>query len=356
MIALGPGIRVTPILGLPEIQPGDDLATLLAPVLDEVPLPAALVVSSKVLSKAADLIVRDRDREEVVAAQTRRVVAERASAAGVTRVVEAVAGPVMAAAGVDASNTGADDVLLVLPADPDAAAAQLRLAILRAAGRSASDPLAVVVSDTAGRPWRDGLTDFALGSAGLIALVDHRGALDHDGRPMAVTVRAIADELCAAADLVRGKTDGIPAAVLTGVPSAWFDAAAPGARTIVRTGASDWFALGHVEAVRAALGVTPGSPDSASVGLRSVAPGEPLALRVSRVVALALQGVEGAGADVEVGTDRALVTVSADDDVAVGRLLARLEVAAFAEDLIARSRGPHAIQLLTAEAAAAPSR
>ncbi|MBP6994869.1 MAG: coenzyme F420-0:L-glutamate ligase [Phycicoccus sp.] len=356
MIALGRGIRVTPILGLPEIQPGDDLAALLAPVLDEVPLPAALIVSSKVLSKAAGLIVRDRDREEVVAAQTQRVVAERASAAGATRVVEALAGPVMAAAGVDASNTGVDDVLLILPADPDAAAAQLRLAILRAAGRAPLDPLAVVVSDTAGRPWRDGLTDFALGSSGLTALMDHRGELDHDGRPMAVTVRAIADELCAAADLVRGKADGIPAAVVTGVPSSWFDAAAPGARTIVRTGASDWFALGHVEAVRAALGVVPGSPDSVSVGLRSVAPGEPLPLRVGRVVALALHGVEGAGADVEVGTDRAMVTVSAADDVTAGRLLARLEVAAFAEELIAQPCGHRGIQLVTTESAATPSR
>lgn len=350
MISLGPGVRVRPVLGVPEIRPGDDLSAVLAPVLAEVHLPAVLVVSSKVVSKAADLIVRDQDREDVVAAQTVRVVAERTSAAGVTRVVEAVAGPVMAAAGVDASNTGADDVLLVLPADPDAAAADLRRALLRAAGHPDNTPFAVILSDTAGRPWRDGLTDFALGSAGLDPVADHRGAVDHDGRPLAVTVRAIADELCAAADVVRGKADGIPAAVVTGLPPTWFDSGAPGARALVRTGPSDWFALGHVEAVRAALGVPPGSAESASVGVRSVAPGEPLSARVSRVVALTLHGQEDGGCDVEVEGTEATVTVSADDPVALGRLLARLEVAAFAEDLTARTLGPHSVRLSPSEA------
>src|SRR6187200_3421739 len=91
-----------------------------------------------------------------------------------------------------------------------------------------SSPSAVVLSDTAGRPWRDGLTDLALGSAGLHVLEDLRGATDHDGRPLAVTMRAVADEVAAAADLVKGKTDGIPAAVVRGLDPAWFGDAAGG--------------------------------------------------------------------------------------------------------------------------------
>ncbi len=227
-----------------------------------------LVVSSKVVSKALGLTWHGM-REDAVAAGTVRVVAERRAADGITRVVESVAGPVMAAAGVDASNTGPSAPVLLLPDDPDAEAARLRAALLDRLELPSATPLAVVLSDTAGRPWRDGLTDLALGSAGLAVLEDLRGATDHDGRPLAVTMRAVADEVAAAADLVKGKADGIPAALVRGLDAAWFSPDAAGARALVRVGPGDWFALGHVEAVRAALGVPAGSALSQEVGIRS---------------------------------------------------------------------------------------
>ncbi|WP_240917539.1 coenzyme F420-0:L-glutamate ligase [Phycicoccus sp. HDW14] len=265
-----------------------------------------------------------------------------------TRVVESVAGPVMAAAGVDASNTGPSGAVLLLPEDPDAEATRLRSALLAAAGLGVAVSLGVVLSDTAGRPWRAGLTDFALGCAGLAVLDDLRGGVDHDGRPLAVTARAVADEVAAAADLVKGKADGVPAALVRGLPAAWFADAGDGAgaRSLVRTGAGDWFALGHVEALRAALGVEPGSADSTEVGLRSVAP-EPLADRVGRVVALALHDVPDGSADVSVAADAAELVLAADDSYDLGRLVVRTEVAAASEDLAAEpiSRTPTSVTL-----------
>ncbi|WP_284283576.1 coenzyme F420-0:L-glutamate ligase [Arsenicicoccus piscis] len=230
--------------------------------------------------------------------------AERATPGGTTRVVEALAGPVMAAAGIDASNTGARESYLLLPADPDAAAARL-LADLRRLG--APVRLGLLVSDTAGRPWRVGQTDFALGAAGLAVLDDRRGQVDADGRPIAVTARAVADELAAAADLVKGKAWQVPAAVLRDLPAEVTDPSpgapdpcdpprvnpVPGARSLVRTGPGDWFALGHVEAVRAALGVAPGSPESEAVGLVPVHD-EPAEARLTRVARLATHAVPGA--------------------------------------------------------------
>ena len=165
-----------------------------------------VVVSSKVASKALGLVASDR--ESAVAAATVRVVAERTMPDGrVTRVVESASGPVMAAAGVDASNTGGSDGVLLLPTDPDGVCASLLAALQRAFGVTR---LGVVLSDTSGRPWREGQVDFALGAAGLTVLDDLRGAVDADGRPLAVTARAIADEVAAAADLVKGKVDAVP--------------------------------------------------------------------------------------------------------------------------------------------------
>ena len=277
----GAGVQVVPVLGVGEVLPGARLADLLVDALTASGLALGagdcLVVSSKVVSKALGL-TWDGTREDAVTAGTVRVVAERRGAEGVTRVVESLAGPVMAAAGVDASNTGPSARVLLLPDDPDAEAARLRTALLDRLELPSATPLAVVLSDTAGRPWRDGLTDLALGSAGLAVLEDLRGATDHDGRPLAVTMRALADEVAAAADLVKGKADGIPAALVRGLDAAWFSADAPGARALVRVGPGDWFALGHVEALRAALGVAPGSALSQEVGIRPVQPGEPLGL------------------------------------------------------------------------------
>ncbi len=335
-------VRLLPVLGLPEVRRGDDVADLVLTALraqgDRLCPGDVVVVSSKVVSKSQGLLAPSGpdarlDRDRVVREQTRRVVAERVSGGRMTRVVEAVAGPVLAAAGVDASNTGPDGGLLVLPAAPDAVAAALRADLLRRTGLLPDAALGVVVTDTAGRPWRVGQVDFALGSAGLAPAEDLRGGVDADGRPLEVTTRAVADEVAAAADLVKGKTSAVPVAVVRGLPQAWLSPAAPGSASLVRVGPGDWFALGHVEAVRAALGAPPGSPQSESVGVRSTEP-EPLRDRAGRAVALALHTVPDGGADLEAG-DEATVTVevSAADPVALGRLVARLEVAAAAEAL-----------------------
>lgn len=335
-------LAVVPLAGVPEVRPGDDLAALLwdallaGPGLD----PGDVVaVSSKVVSKAAGLSrAATVDRQGLVLRESRRVVAERATATGVTRVVEALAGPVMVGAGIDGSNTGADDVLLLLPHDPDAAAADLRAAL---AARAGHDGFAVVVTDTAGRAWRAGQTDFALGSAGLVALDDLRGSTDADGRPLAVTARAVADEVAAAADLVKGKASGVPAALLRGLPAAVGDG--PGARALVRTGPTDWFALGAVEAVRAALGIEPGSALSAQVGL-APAGGDDARERLERCVRAALDPVGLAAQLAWDDDDSATVHVTAAPEVC-GYAAARLEVAAAAEGLTAELLGGWAVRL-----------
>ncbi len=342
-------LSVVPVAGLPEVQAGDDVGLLLVEALGPEGLASGdvLVVSSKIVSKALGLRASGSDRSGLVRDQSVRVVAERRSGEGVTRVVEAVAGPVMAAAGIDASNTGPSAELLLLPHDPDACARDLRSALLSRAGMPSRSPFAVVLSDTAGRPWRAGLTDFALGSAGLRVLLDHRGETDVDGRVMSVTSRAVADELAAAADLVKGKADGVAAAVVRGLPETWFlvgdDEFDCGAAGLVRTGPGDWFAMGHVEAVRAALGVVPGSAESEQVGIRPVGL-EPFADRVSRVVALTLFEDEDASVDLEItsvadGGAEAVVTLGATDDFALGRLVQRLVVSAATEDLTAEVLG-----------------
>lgn len=385
---VGP-VSVLPVLGLPEVVAGDDLAALVLDALDPSGLEPGdvVVVSSKLVSKALGLRASGVHKDALVLQESVRVVAERRMAEAVTRVVEAAAGPVMAAAGVDGSNTGAGEDLLLLPHDPDRCAHDLRSSLLERWGMPSHSPLAVVLSDTAGRPWRAGLTDFALGSAGLRVLLDHRGQPDVDGRLLAVTARAVADEIAAAADLVKGKADGVGAAVVRGLPLVWFEgesgsgtvgsratgsgaagsgapvslaagsgapaslAAAAGAAQLVRTGPGDWFALGHVEAVRAALGIRPGSPESEQVGIRAVG-GETFGDVVGRVVAVTLLHDEDASVDLQVidggqpstwGTASAEVTLGAFDDFALGRLAQRLEVAAAGEGLsVSLGAGPTA--------------
>lgn len=375
-------VAVVPVLGVPEVTAGDDVAALLLAALGPGGLMAGdvLVISSKIVSKALGLRAVAPSKASLVAEESVRVVAERVTGEHVTRVVEAAAGPVMAAAGIDASNTGPSGELLLLPRDPDACALRLRESLLSRAGMPSTTPFAVVLSDTAGRPWRAGLTDFALGSAGLHVLLDHRGESDVDGRVMSVTARAVADEVAAAADLVKGKADGVAAAVVRGLPLSWLalvedsDAGAPGdsdagARRLVRAGSGDWFAMGHVEAVRAALGVAPGSSESEEVGIRSVG-AEPFADRVARVVALTLFADEDASVDLEITVDEgdgvgdggavenlALVTLGAADDFALGRLAQRLEVAAASEDLTATLTGaPSAEHSVTARVSSAATR
>ena len=325
-------LQVLPLTGIPEVTAGLDLADVLVSAADRwggVQDGDVVVVSSKLVSKALGLRREPPvDRDEVVREHTVRVVAERVTPAGLTQVVESAAGPVLAAAGVDASNTGATDAVLVLPHDPDAATRDLHQAMTRRLG----DPrprFGLLVTDTAGRPWRDGQTDLALGACGLAVLEDLRGGRDADGRPLAVTSRAVADELAGAADLVKGKASGIGAALVRGLDALVLDDPGPGARSLVRTGPGDWFALGHREAVRAALGAPPGGPEARQVGLPGVVP-EPPEHRQARATALALLGHEGARVG---GSVAAGLHVRAPDPVLAGRVAARLEVALAAEDL-----------------------
>ncbi|MFV0129595.1 coenzyme F420-0:L-glutamate ligase [Streptomyces sp. HMX112] len=235
--------RVWALPGLPEVRPGDDLAKLIAATEPGLVDGDVLLVTSKVVSKAEGRIVAAGDREAAIDAETVRVVARR----GPLRIVENRQGLVMAAAGVDASNTAAGTVLL-LPEDPDASARAIRTGLRDTLGVD----VGVVVTDTSGRPWRSGVTDIAIGAAGVRVLDDLRGGTDAYGNPLVATVVAGADELAAAGDLVKGKTAGLPVAVVRGL--AHLVGEHPdGARALVRGAADDMFRLGTSEAVRAAV-------------------------------------------------------------------------------------------------------
>lgn len=232
--------------GIGEISPGDDLDRAIADALARAGgvLPDDIVVvSSKVVSKAEGRVVAAADREQAITDQTVRVVATRAHETGVLRIVENRLGLVMAAAGVDSSNTP-DGTVLLLPVDPDASARSLRAALQARFGVR----LAVLVTDTSGRAWREGLTDIAIGAAGLDVLEDLRGSTDSHGRALTVTLTAIADEVAAAAELVRGKTAGRPVAVVRGLSRYVTDEDGPGARALVRAAADDMFREGTAEA------------------------------------------------------------------------------------------------------------
>jgi coenzyme F420-0:L-glutamate ligase/coenzyme F420-1:gamma-L-glutamate ligase len=236
------GFTVTPVHGLPEIRPGDDLAALIAAAAELLD-GDVVVVTSKVVSKAEGRLVkirgdREQERLRLVDDETVRVVARR----GTTTIAETRHGLVLAAAGVDASNVQSDEVAL-LPLDPDASARGLRKDLLRLTGRA----VAVVVSDTLGRSWRNGQTDCAIGSAGLSPVRDARGTTDSHGHVLEVTEIAVADEVAAAAELVKGKADGVPVAVVRGLS---YDDDGRGAAALVRPPAMDWFRLGTAEAQR----------------------------------------------------------------------------------------------------------
>lgn len=236
-------LAVFALEGIPEITPGTDLATVIG---DRLGVPQAgdiLVVTSKIVSKAEGRQVAATDREAAITAETVRVVATRRHAGGVTRIVENRQGLVMAAAGVDASNAPEGTVLL-LPVDPDASAAVLCRALRERFGV----PLGVVISDTLGRPWRLGQTDAAIGAAGIRVLEDLRGTNDAGGRQMEVTVTAVADEIAAAADLVKNKAAGLPVALVRGLGHLVGDLGLPGARSIARPAESDMFRSGSDEA------------------------------------------------------------------------------------------------------------
>lgn len=245
-----PALQVVALEGLPEFSAGDDLAGAIAAVAAGVTWPDGstglvdddvLVITSKVVAKTEGRVVAAPSREALVATQTAEVVATKVTPRGRTEIVRTRHGLVLAAAGIDASNVPPGHVVL-LPDDPDASARRLRAALAARTGRR----LAVVVTDTLGRPWRLGLTDAAIGCAGLAPLDDHTGRPDTFGRTLEMTVVAVADEAAAAADLVKGKTSGRPVAVIRGLTATPEDG--PGAAALVRPLEEDLFPLGTAEA------------------------------------------------------------------------------------------------------------
>jgi coenzyme F420-0:L-glutamate ligase/coenzyme F420-1:gamma-L-glutamate ligase len=231
--------------GVREVAAGDDLARLLLDALagEEFPLADGdvVVVTSKVVSKAEGRAVR-LDREEAIRSESVRVVARRGS----TRIVETRHGLVLAAAGVDASGTEPGTVLL-LPLDPDASARALRSRLLELAGVD----VAVVVTDTMGRAWRNGQIDQAIGVAGLSPLDDLRGRDDGHGNVLEVTAPAVADEVASAADLVKGKLGRRPFAVVRGLAARTTRENGPGGSALIRPAAEDLFRLGTRDVVPA---------------------------------------------------------------------------------------------------------
>jgi coenzyme F420-0:L-glutamate ligase len=260
------GIEIFPLLGIGELRPGDDLAAAIVenapPLFDG----DVLVVTSKVISKvegrlielgSADPVAREAARLAAVTDETVRVVAER----GPLRIVQTRHGFVIAAAGIDASNVALDELAL-LPVDPDASAAALRDALRARLGVD----LGVVISDSAGRPWRTGIIDLAIGVAGLSAIYDARGRVDRHGNELVVTEVAVADELASAADLVKGKLGGIPVAVVRGLArDGKLVDNGLGASALIRGADEDMFSMGTAEAIahgRAlAAAVEPVSPE-----------------------------------------------------------------------------------------------
>ena len=228
--------------GIGEVGEGTDLAGLCAPYVEDGDV---VVITSKVVSKAEGRVVAG-DRDEAIRAETVRLVARR----GPTSIVENHLGLVMAAAGIDASNV-APGMLVLLPLDPDASARRIRAALLESTGRN----VAVLISDTAGRAWRHGQTDIAIGAAGIAPLASFEGRTDGYGNELAVTEPAVADELTGIAEVVSGKLGGRPVTVLRGLADRVLPAGedGAGARSLVRGIGTDMFGLGSREAVVAAL-------------------------------------------------------------------------------------------------------
>jgi coenzyme F420-0:L-glutamate ligase / coenzyme F420-1:gamma-L-glutamate ligase len=303
-------LTVSAVDGLPEVAEGDDLAALLAPRVEAVLLDGdVLVVTSKVVSKAEGR-TRHAAKDELLTAETDRVVARR----GPTTVVRTRHGLVLAGAGIDASNTpGGTSVLL--PVDPDASARRLRVALRELTGRN----VAVVVSDTAGRAWRTGQTDIAVGAAGLVPQVDHAGRVDAHGNPLVVTSPAVADEVAAAGDLVKGKLAGRPVALVRGLAHLVQPPGehGPGAAALVRPEEQDMFGLGARDAVL--LAVT-ADPTTAPRGFGAAVPAEEAA-RLLRAVTPAAPEVRG---------DEVAVPLPPLGERELGRWEARLTTAALA--------------------------
>jgi coenzyme F420-0:L-glutamate ligase/coenzyme F420-1:gamma-L-glutamate ligase len=242
-----PRFEVIAVTGIGDVQPGDDLAALITTAAPWLADGDVLVVTSKIVSKSEGRLVdiprtgpeRDAAREAALAAETARPVARR----GPVRIVQTHHGLVMASAGIDESNVDPSRLVL-LPQDPDASARALRTALRERHGLD----VAVVITDTMGRPWRLGLTDTAIGAAGIDAVADYRGQLDAYGNELNVTQMAVVDELAAAGELVKGKSDQVPVAVVRGIAGRADGSDGAGAAVLVRSADEDLFSLGAAEA------------------------------------------------------------------------------------------------------------
>jgi len=256
-------LAVIPVTGLPEVTAGSDLAALIAGTAADVRDGDILVVTSKVVSKAEGRVVAG-PREQAIEAETARVVARR----GATTIAQTRHGLVLAAAGVDESNTAPGTVVL-LPEDPDESARRLRKALYARTGRI----VGVVITDTMGRPWRAGQTDNAIGAAGVAPVRDYRGEPDTFGNILEVTVAAVADEIAAAADLVKGKSRGVPVAVVRGLADLVTEQDGPGARELIRPADEDMFRFGSADVplARRTIRAFTGEPVNAAVIRRAIA-------------------------------------------------------------------------------------
>ena len=244
-------LEIIPVPGIGDVRPGDDLAGLVADAAPWLRDGDVVVVTSKVVSKAEGQLVdvptsgpeREAARDRILGAETARAVARR----GHTRIVQTHHGFVMASAGIDASNVDRSQLVL-LPKDPDLSARSLRAALRSRLGVD----VAVIVSDTMGRPWRAGLIDVALGVAGLEPIRDYRGEVDAYGNELHITQMAVADELASAAELVKNKHDQVPVVVIRGY-SRLSTSDGPGGTALVRAAEQDLFSLGTAEARVAGL-------------------------------------------------------------------------------------------------------
>jgi coenzyme F420-0:L-glutamate ligase/coenzyme F420-1:gamma-L-glutamate ligase len=243
-------LEILPVEGIPEVRPGDDLPDLIALAVGKnLRAGDILVVTHKIVSKAEGRLVdlrgvepsalakgfaaryeKDPRQIEVVLRESRRIVRMDHGLI----ISETHHGLVCANAGVDASNVPGDETVCLLPLDPDASAARLRSGL---ADRAGSD-LAVIVSDSFGRTWREGITNVAIGVSGMNPLADYRGQTDPHGFPLAATVLAVADEIAAAAELVMAKTAGIPVAIVRGYP---YEPAAGTGRALIMAPERDLF-------------------------------------------------------------------------------------------------------------------
>ncbi|MGI9604757.1 MAG: coenzyme F420-0:L-glutamate ligase [Acidimicrobiales bacterium] len=228
-------MQLLPVAGIPEIRPGDDLAGMLA---NAASLEAGdvLVVTQKVVSKAEGRLVRidtddPRGHKAIVEDESVRILRRR----GDLIISETAHGFVCANAGVDLSNVDAG-IAALLPIDSDRSARRIRDVVRAQLGIE----IGVIISDTFGRPWRRGVTDVAIGSAGIGPILDLRGSTDALGRELQVTEVAVVDEIAAAAELVMGKSAGVPAAIVRGIPDSWFRTGSVAAE-IVRSPHEDLF-------------------------------------------------------------------------------------------------------------------